>query len=69
MSEPAEPILTPRLRLGLALLAFGLGLMFLGGKVLSRPMPALIAGGIGLALVGLVLVMVDGLREPPDDAS
>jgi hypothetical protein len=64
-----EPVLTPRLRLGLALLAFGLGLMLLGGKVLVRPVPLAIAGGIALALVGLTLVMVEGLREPPDGSA
>jgi hypothetical protein len=64
--EPSEPVLTPRLRLGFGLLAFGTGLMFLAGKVLPHPVPAAIAGGITIGIVGLVTVIVEALREPPD---
>jgi hypothetical protein len=72
-SEPApEPIFTPRLQVGFGLLAFGIGLMFFAGKVLPAPLPAAIAGGITLAIVGFVVVVVEALRDPPapaDDSS
>jgi hypothetical protein len=61
-----EPVLTPRLRLGFGILAFGIGLMFLSGKVLPSPLPAGIAGGIALAIAGFVVVIVEALREPPE---
>jgi hypothetical protein len=64
--EAPEPVLTPRLRLGFGMLAFGLGLMFFSGKVLPSPLPAGIAGGITLGIAGLVVVIVDALREPPE---
>ena len=67
--EAPEPVLTPRLRLGFGMLAFGLGLMFLSGKVLPSPLPAGIAGGITLGIVGLVVVIVDALREPPEGST
>jgi hypothetical protein len=66
--QDSEPVLTPRLRTGFGLLAFGTGLMFLAGKVLPHPVPAAIAGGITIGIVGLVTVIVEALREPPDDA-
>jgi hypothetical protein len=59
-----EPVFTPRLQLGFGLLAFGIGLMFLCGKVLPAPLPAGIAGGIGLAIAGFVVVVVEALRDP-----
>lgn len=65
--DPEARILTPRLRLGFALMAFGVGLMFLAGKVLPRPVPGAIAAGITLGVIGLVVVIVEGLRESPDD--
>jgi hypothetical protein len=65
--EPPEPVLTPRLRMGFGLLAFGIGLMFLAGKVLPDPVPAGIAGGITLAIVGFAMVIVEALREPTSD--
>ncbi|MBI2466445.1 MAG: hypothetical protein HYV62_01275 [Candidatus Rokubacteria bacterium] len=58
-----EPVFTPRLQLGFGLLAFGLGLMFLSGKVLPAPVPAGIAGGITLAAAGFVVVVVEALRD------
>jgi hypothetical protein len=64
---PDDRILTPRLRLGFGLMAFGVGLMFLGGKVLAPPVPGAIAAGITLGVIGLVVVIVEGLREPPED--
>ena len=67
--EAPEPVLTSRLRLGFGLLAFGLGLMFFSGKVLPSPLPAGIAGGITLGIVGLVVVIVDALREPPEGST
>jgi hypothetical protein len=67
--EAFEPVLTPRMRLGFGMLAFGTGLMFFSGKVLPYPVPGGIAGGITLGIVGLVLVIVDALREPPEGAS
>jgi hypothetical protein len=69
--SPREPVFTPRLQLGFGLLAFGLGLMFLSGKVLPAPVPVGIAGGITLAITGFVLVVVEALRDPtaqPDEA-
>jgi hypothetical protein len=66
--ETSEPVLTPRLRLGFGMLAFGIGLMFFSGKVLPSPLPAGIAGGIALAIAGFVVVIVEALREPPEDA-
>ena len=63
--EPPEPVLTPRLRLGFGMLAFGLGLMFFSGKVLPVPLPAGIAGGIALGIAGFVVVVVEALRDPP----
>jgi hypothetical protein len=65
VEPPPEPIFTPRLQLGFGLLAFGLGLMFLSGKVLPSPVPAGIAGGITLGVVGFVVVVVEALRESP----
>ena len=65
-SDPdREPVFTPRLQLGFGLMAFGIGLMFLAGKVLPTPVPAAIAGGITLAIAGFVVVIVEALREPP----
>jgi len=64
--EIREPVLTPQLRLGFGMLAFGIGLMFLSGKVLPSPLPAGIAGGIALAIAGFVVVIVEALREPPE---
>ncbi len=61
---PREPVFTPRLQLGFGLLAFGLGLMFLAGKVLPVPIPAGIGGGITLAIVGFVVVVLEALRDP-----
>lgn len=63
--SPREPVFTPRLQLGFGLLAFGLGLMFLAGKVLPAPVPVGIAGGITLAIAGFVVVVVEALRDPP----
>jgi hypothetical protein len=60
-----EPIFTPRLQVGFGLLAFGIGLMFFAGKVLPAPVPAAIAGGITLAIIGFVVVVVEALRDPP----
>ena len=68
--SPREPVFTPRLQLGFGLLAFGLGLMFLSGKVLPAPVPVGIAGGISLAIAGFVVVIVEALRDPvapPDE--
>ena len=59
-----EPVFTPRLQVGFGLLAFGLGLMFLAGKVLPVPVPAGIAGGITLGIVGFVVIVVEALRDP-----
>jgi hypothetical protein len=67
---PPEPVFTPRLQLGFGLLAFGIGLMFLSGKVLPAPVPVGIAGGISLAIAGFVVVVVEALRDPvapPDE--
>jgi hypothetical protein len=66
VDETPEPVLTPRLRLGFGMLAFGIGLMFFSGKVLPTPLPAGIAGGIALAIAGFVVVIVEALREPPE---
>ena len=63
-TEPAsEPVLTPRFRLGLGLMAFGIRLMFISGKVLPSPLPAGIAAGITLAVAGFVVVVVEALRD------
>jgi hypothetical protein len=51
------------------MLAFGIGLMFFSGKVLPHPLPAGIAGGIALAIAGLVVVIVEALREPPEGSA
>jgi CRISPR-associated Cas5-like protein len=67
--EAPEPVLTPRLRLGFGLLAFGIGLMFFSGKTLPQPLPSGIAGGIALGIVGFVMVIVEALREPPEGSS
>jgi len=67
--ETPEPVLTPRLRLGFGMLAFGIGLMFFSGKVLPYPLPAGIAGGIALAIAGFVVVIVEALREPPEGSA
>jgi hypothetical protein len=65
----SEPVLTPRLRLGFGMLAFGIGLMFFSGKVLPLPVPTGIAGGIALAIAGFVVVIVEALREPPEESA
>jgi hypothetical protein len=64
-APPTEPVFTPRLVLGFGLMSFGIGLMFLAGKVLPAPVPAAIAGGNTLAIAGFVVVVVEALREPP----
>jgi hypothetical protein len=51
------------------MLAFGIGLMFFSGKVLPNPLPAGIAGGIALAIAGFVVVIVEALREPPEESA
>jgi hypothetical protein len=61
----SEPVLTPPLRLGFGLLAVGLGVMFFCAKVLPRPLAGGIASGIVLAVAGLVVAIVEALREPP----
>jgi hypothetical protein len=33
------------------------------------PVPAGIAGGIALAIAGLVVVIVEALREPPEESA
>jgi hypothetical protein len=43
--------------------------MFFSGKVLPNPLPAGIAGGIALGITGLVVVIVDALREPPEESA
>ena len=67
--ETPDPVLTPRLRLGFGMLAFGIGLMFFSGKVLPHPLPAGIASGIALAIAGFVVVIVEALREPPEGSA
>lgn len=67
MNPTRELVFTPRLRLGFGLLAFGLGLMFLSGKVLPAPLAGGIASGIAVAVAGFVLVVVEALRDPPGD--
>ena len=69
MDTTREPVLTPRLLTGLGLIALGLGLMFLFGKVLPAPVPAGIAGGIAIAVIGFMLTVVESLREPPERAA
>jgi hypothetical protein len=44
-------------------MAFGIGLMFISGKVLPSPLPAGIAAGITLAVAGFVVVVVEALRD------
>jgi hypothetical protein len=66
MDTTREPVLTPRLRLGLGALALGLGSMFLFGKVLPSPLAAGIAASIAVAAAGFVLVIVEALRSPPE---
>ncbi len=66
MEPGPERVFTPRLQLGCGLLAFGLGLMFLAGKVLPAPVPLLIAGGILLAAAGFVVVLAEALRDDPE---
>lgn len=63
MDSSSDPVLTPTFRLGLGLMALGLGLMFISGKVLPTPVPAGIAGGITLAVAGFVFVVVEALRD------
>jgi hypothetical protein len=63
-----DPIFTPRLALGVALVAVGLGLLFLSAKVVTVPRPTGIAAGIVCAVAGLVVVMVEALRDPPDQS-
>ena len=69
MDATREPVLTPRLLIGLGLIALGLGLMFFFGKVLPAPVGSGIAGGIAIAATGLVLTIAESLREPPDRAA
>lgn len=68
MAAAEEPIFTRRLKLGFGLLAFGLGLMFLCGKVLPAPWPGGIATGIALAVAGFVVIIVESLREQPESS-
>jgi hypothetical protein len=63
-----DRLFTPRLRLGVGLVAAGLGLLVVSAKLVSVPRPAGIAGGIGLALAGLVVVMIEALSDPPDQS-
>jgi hypothetical protein len=66
MTSTPEPIFTPRLQLGFGLLAFGVGLMFFCGKVVPTPIAAGIAAGIALGFTGLVVVVVEALRDGPE---
>ena len=63
MDPTPEAVFTPRLRIGFGLLAFGIGLMFFAGKVLPNPVPSGIGTGIAVALAGLVVVVVEALRD------
>jgi hypothetical protein len=63
-----DRIFTPRLRLGVGLGLAGLALLFLSAKVVTPPRPAGIATGIVLAVAGLVVVIVEALRDPPDQS-
>jgi hypothetical protein len=63
-----DQIFSPRLALGVGLIAIGLGLLFLSAKALAAPWrPGIVAGIIG-AVAGLVVVMVEALRDPPDQS-
>jgi hypothetical protein len=61
---PREPVFTPRLQLGFGLLAFGVGLMFLAGKVLPLD-PGGHCRRITLAFAGFVVVVLEALRAGP----
>jgi hypothetical protein len=65
MTPPREPVFTPRLQLGFGLVAFGVGLMFLCGKVVPTPVAGGIAAGIAGAFAGLVVIVVEALRDEP----
>jgi hypothetical protein len=67
MTSTREPVFTPRSRLGLGLLASGLGLMLFCGKVLGTPLPLGIASGIAIAVAGFVVVVVDALGSAPEE--
>ncbi len=51
------------MKAGFGALALGLGVMFFSGKVLTPASAGGIALGIFIALVGLVLVIWEGIRD------
>lgn len=63
MNERDEKVFTRGMKLGFGALGLGLGIMFLSGKVLVPARSGGIALGIFVALVGLILVIWEGIRE------
>ncbi len=63
MNERDEKVFTRGMKAGFGALALGLGVMFFSGKVLTPALAGGIALGIVIALVGLVLVIWEGIRD------
>lgn len=63
MDERDEKVFTRGMKLGSGALALGLGIMFLSGKVVAPASAGGIAFGIFVALVGLILVIWEGIRD------
>ena len=63
MNERDEKVFTRGMKAGFGALALGLGVMFFSGKVLTPALAGGIALGIFIALVGLVLVIWEGIRD------
>jgi hypothetical protein len=51
------------MKVGIGALALGLGVMFFSGKVLSPALAGGIALGIFVALLGLILIIWEGIRD------
>ena len=63
MNERDEKVFTRGMKAGFGALALGLGVMFFSGKVLTPALAGGIALGIFIALVGLALVIWEGIRD------
>ena len=63
MNERDDRVFTRGMKVGCGALALGLGVMFFSGKDLSPALAGGIALGIFVALLGLILIVWEGIRD------
>jgi hypothetical protein len=63
VNERDDRVFTRGMKVGFGALALGLGVMFFSGKVLSPALAGGIALGIFVALLGLILIIWEGIRD------